>query len=96
MREILLSQSEIDVIKIWADNTIHGGHWGDGDFMIPEENIILDKFDKVKNGKVHLTKNEVRIILTWSESSHGIHTIEEENVINKLKSTIEKMSGKYK
>lgn len=96
MREILLSQSEIDVIKIWADNTIHGGHWGDGDFMIPEENIILDKFDKVKNGKVYLTKNEVRIILTWSESSYGIHTLEEENVINKLKSTVEKMSGKHK
>ena len=96
MLEILLSQSEIDVIKIWADNTIHGGHWGDGDFMIPEENIILNKFDKVKNGKVYLTKNEVQIILTWSESSYGIHTLEEENVINKLKSTIEKMSGKYK
>ncbi len=96
MLEIPLSQSEINVIKIWADNTIHGGHWGDGDFMVPEENIILDKFDKIKNGNVHLNRNEVRIILTWSESSHGINTIEEENVIKKLKSAIEKMSGKYK
>lgn len=96
MLEIPLSQSEINVIKIWADNTIHGGHWGDGDFMVPEENIILDKFNKIKNGKFHLNRNEVRIILTWSESSHGINTIEEENVIKKLKSAIEKMSGKYK
>jgi hypothetical protein len=80
-----LTESQINVIKIWADKTIHGGHWGDGDFMVPEESIILKKIENSK-GHVSLNQNEVRIILTWSESSHGIYTLEEESTIHKLKS----------
>jgi hypothetical protein len=82
---IHLTDSQINVIKIWADTTIHGGHWGDGDFMVPEESIILNKIENSDDGHVSLTSNEVRIILAWSESSHGIHTLEEESTIQKLK-----------
>ena len=82
--QLHFSPSEIEIIKIWADTTIHGGHWGDGDFAVPEENIILDKIAKTGNGMVDLSDSEARIILTWSESSRGIHTMEEESVINKL------------
>ena len=85
---IHFSPSEIATIKIWAETTIHGGHWGDGDFAVPEENIILEKIAKMDNGMVELTTSEARIILTWSESSHGIHTMEEVSVINKLRSAL--------
>ena len=84
--DVHLTASQINVIRIWADKTIHGGHWGDGDFMVPEESIILEKIENSKEGRVSLTSNEVRIILAWSESSHGIHTLEEESTIQKLQS----------
>jgi len=84
--DVHLTASQINVIRIWADKTIHGGHWGDGDFMVPEESIILKKIDNSKSGHISLNPNEVRIILTWSESSHGIYTLEEESTIQKLQS----------
>jgi len=83
---VRLSEGEVNVVRLWADSNIHGGHWGDGDFMVPEEDIILQKLEKAKDGMLNISENEARIILTWSESSHGIHTMEEESVIRKLKS----------
>ena len=86
--KIELSPGEIQVIKIWAENNIHGGHWGDGDIVVPEEQIILDKLNLIKNRKIDITPNEARIILTWSSSSLGINTYEESTVINKLNKII--------
>lgn len=91
--ELHLSANEVTAIKIWADTNIHGGHWGDGDFFVPEEKIILEKLDKMKNGMLELTKYDAGIILAWSESSHGIYTMEEESVIRKLNDNIEKNDG---
>lgn len=82
---ITLSEGERNVIKVWAESNIHGGHWGNGDVTIPEEGIILKKIDQLKGGRIDLNQNEARIILTWSESSFGIHTMEEQSVIQKLK-----------
>ncbi len=82
--KVELSPAEIEAIKIWAESSIHGGHWGDNDIVIPEEDIILKKLDKAKNGEVDISPNEARIILTWSSTSLGIHTYEEEQVIKKL------------
>lgn len=87
--ELVLSEGEMKSIEIWADNTIHGGHWGDGDFMIPEENIILEKLQRArKDGKLQITSNEARIILSWSETARGIYTMEEESAIRKLKTAM--------
>ncbi len=82
--EVQLSPAEVEVIKIWAESSIHGGHWGDNDLVVPEEDIILSKLKNIKNGKVDISPNEARIILTWSSTSLGIHTYEEEQVIKKL------------
>ena len=87
--KIELSPAEIQVIKIWAENNIHGGHWGDGDIIVPEEEIILNKLNSAKNGKVDITPNEARIILMWSNSSMGINTYEESTVIKKLSKIME-------
>lgn len=85
---IYLTEGEINVIKIWADNTIHGGHWGDGDLMVPEEEIILKKINSMKDNTLTLTEHEAMIILGWSDSTYGIHTMEEDNVVRKLKSLV--------
>ena len=89
MVQLKLSEYEIEVIKIWADSTIRGGHWGNGDLTIPEESIILHKLEGVSDGNIDLTSGEAKIILTWSESSHGIHTMEEESALRKLRLAID-------
>jgi hypothetical protein len=83
--ELTLTDNEVKAIRAWADKSIHGGHWGDGDVTMPEEEIILKKLDRMNGGRVELKKNEMQIILTWSESSIGIHNLEEIRVLNKLK-----------
>jgi hypothetical protein len=85
---IRLSPAEVAVIRIWADENIHGGHWGDGDFMVPEENIILQKINDARDGQVDLSPTEVKIVLAWSESSRGIHTMEEASVIKKIRTAL--------
>jgi hypothetical protein len=85
---LVLTETEISVIRIWAESTIRGGHWGDGDFFIPEESILLRKLDESKGGLINLTNGEARMILIWSESSRGIYTMEEESAIGKLKSVL--------
>ena len=87
--KIYLSANEVNAVKAWADKNIHGGHWGDGDLAIPEEAIILKKLEGMENGNIELKDNEAKIILTWSESSMGIHTMEEDSVIKKLRKLIE-------
>jgi hypothetical protein len=87
--ELYLSVNEVNVIRAWADKSIHGGHWGDGDITIPEESIILKKLENMEGGSITLRENEARIILTWSESSMGIHNMEEDSVIKKLNKLVE-------
>jgi len=87
--ELVLSEGEVNVIRIWAESSIHGGHWGDSDLIIPEEDIILNKINNIDNNKIDISENEARIILTWSESALGIYTMEEERVITILKKMID-------
>jgi len=93
--ELVLTGSEVNVVKIWAESSIHGGHWGDSDLIIPEEDIILNKINNMNDYRINISKNEARIILTWSETSFGIHTTEEESVINKLKKVCKKVNDDY-
>jgi hypothetical protein len=79
---------EIAVIKIWADNSIRGGHWGDGDFYIPEEKIILQKLDNANKGKIEINEYEAGIMIKWSESLRGVYTMEDASAIKKLKEAV--------
>jgi hypothetical protein len=88
-----LTDREVMAILVWADSNIHGGHWGDGDAIVPEEDIILKKLNRIKNNRLSVNENEVKIMLSWSESTLGIHTMEEANVIEKLNSLM-KRDGK--
>jgi hypothetical protein len=87
--DLRLSENERNVIRLWAEHNIHGGHWGDGDLEIPEEKILLEKIDNMKNGVLSLNDTEARIIMLWSRSTLGIHNIEEDSVIRKLMSSIQ-------
>jgi len=83
-----LTDREVRAVSIWAENIIHGGHWGDGDVIVPEEEIILKKLHSMKGNRLSINEIEVKIILAWSDSTLGIHTMEEESVIKKLKSLL--------
>ncbi|MHA2061710.1 MAG: hypothetical protein ACW963_05390, partial [Candidatus Sifarchaeia archaeon] len=72
---------------------IHGGHWGDFDIIVPEEEIILNKLNSVKNTAISINEIEARIILGWSDSTFGIHTMEESSVIKKIKSVLTSNTG---
>lgn len=87
--EFTFTDREVRAIKIWADSFIHGGHWGDGDVIVPEEGIIIKKLNSIKDNVISLNEIETKIILAWSDSTLGIHTMEEESVLKKLKSLLE-------
>jgi hypothetical protein len=87
--ELSVTDREVHAIRIWADSVIHGGHWGDGDAVIPEEDIIIKKLNSIKDNVISLNEQEAKIILSWSDSTLGIHTLEEESVLKKLKSLLD-------
>jgi hypothetical protein len=68
-----LSDREARAIQIWAESIVHGGHWGDGDMAVLEDN------------KLSISETEAKIILAWSDSTLGIYTLEEDSVIKKIK-----------
>jgi hypothetical protein len=85
---IQLSDREARAIQIWAQSVIHGGHWGDGDVIVPEEDILLNKLTSMKNNRLSISETEAKIILVWSDSTLGIHTIEEDSVVRKIRNLL--------
>ena len=85
---IQLSDREARAIQIWAQSVIHGGHWGDGDVIVPEEDILLNKLTSMKNNRLSISETEAKIILVWSDSTLGIHTIEEDSVVKKIRNLL--------
>ena len=82
-----LSEHEIKILKIWSDNVIHSGHYGDGDITLPDEHIILQKINQtIPDSNVIFTEQDIRIILIWSDTNY--RTPEEIILINKLKSLL--------
>ena len=66
--KVELSRREVNVIRSWSDLNIHGGHWGNGDVVLPEEGIILQKLSG--GGPAYeFTMSEIRIILIWAEKT---------------------------
>jgi hypothetical protein len=80
-----LSDREARAIQIWAESIVHGGHWGDGDMAVPEEEILMRKLGTMEDNKLSISETEAKIILAWSDSTLGIYTLEEDSVIKKIK-----------
>ena len=96
--DIELSLHEIDLILMWSEKTISGGHWGDGDVLFTDEARILDKLNDLKRGgHHHLTALDVDVILGWMRShcghgpSEGLSlSAEEERLVRKMRNAVEK------
>lgn len=80
--EIILSQSEIEIIKNWTKNARRGWNWQEhnGDF-------IFNKIINIEDGKVYLTDLEILTVFSWSTYQKR-HKSEEKEVIHKLRSII--------
>jgi len=85
-----LTATELEQLKHWADKTIHGGHFGNNDIILPEESIVLDKINRYDEGYIEIDERDLRIIMIWAENTLGSTlkgmTGEEISLINKLKS----------
>lgn len=96
MKEISFSNSEIRLLKIWAENTIHGGHYGNGDIILPDEEVILTKVKNAIDGKIQLKPRDIQVILIWAENMIGSDlkgmTPEEISVVEKLKKARDELS----
>lgn len=90
MQNYNFTGSEIRQILIWAEHAIEGGHFGDGNFMLPEEAITRRKMQEHTSGDINLTKMDLKIIRYWAEGTLGSSlkgmVPEEISVIEKLKS----------
>ena len=88
MNNYNFSSSEIRQILIWAEHAIEGGHFGDGNFMLPEEAITRKKMQEHTDGDIHLSKMDLKIIRYWAEGTLGSSlkgmVPEEISVIEKL------------
>ncbi len=84
-----LNDLELKQLTIWADHTIAGGHFGDGNVVFPEEEITLNKLKKSQDGKIEVRERDVQVMIIWCENAIGKTlkgmTSEEISLINKLK-----------
>ena len=90
-KEIRFTQSEIRLLMIWGNNTIHGGHYGDGDIVLPDESILLRKLQDNNDGNVLVNQRDLEVLLVWASNTiggalRGI-TPEEISVLEKIKQT---------
>jgi len=87
--KVNLNKSEIKQILVWAEHMIEGGHFGDGNFMIPEEAGIRDKLQHFEGEEIELSAIDLKIIKYWAEGTLGsilrASLPEEISVIDKLK-----------
>jgi hypothetical protein len=87
--EVYLTKQELKQILVWAENAIEGGHFGDGNIVLPEEEITLKKIKNHEDGNISLGIYDIKIIKYWAESILGSSLkgmiSEEISVLEKLK-----------
>ena len=65
-----LSATEIRILRIWADTVMHGGHWGDGAVVLPDEADALARLDAAAAGEPPaLSARHFFTFLVWSGAS---------------------------
>jgi hypothetical protein len=68
--QLVLSSVELRVLRIWADATINGGHWGDGSVILPDEVAANSLLDAAIAGVPFLCNpRQVFTFLVWSDES---------------------------
>jgi len=83
LKTLVLSKNDIDIIRMWAGNTIQGGHWGDGAMLTPMDEMAYHELDRFTPGdKGGFSKTTIDTILIWSD--HNTGGPEEMQLIDKL------------
>lgn len=78
MKQITLTKTELQHLQIWADNVMHGGHWGNGDIIFPDEQGALDFINNVETEEpVEVPERILEILLIWSEKAPLINPEEQ-------------------
>jgi hypothetical protein len=73
---IEFQEDEIRLLRIWAANAVSGGHWGDGNMLLGEESIVLNKINQTENKIFDFNSLEQRVLMYWLESNQrNIHDI---------------------
>ena len=86
--EILISFTYTEKMRLLshASETLHGGHWGSSDLIIPEQQFLYKKIEDLE-GEVELTFTYVKMLIDWIyDGTHeGTHLVQEDiSIINKL------------
>ena len=75
------------ILEVWSDNVIHGGHWGDGDVVFPDEANLLEKIRKSASlEEIELGRRDLEVMLVWADSSH--ETPEEDILRSRLQAAL--------
>ena len=71
--DVNLTNRELFIIKTWAESTISGGHWGNGDVLFPDEANALSKININTDSKANIIINfnqiDIKTILIWADTS---------------------------
>ena len=81
MIHLPLSEREKTIVRLWADRTISGGHYGDGDAVAGEEISLTIKM--TRPGPVDVGASEMRFLMHWMRKSTD--TPEESEVLDKIR-----------
>jgi hypothetical protein len=78
-----LSGTELRILRIWGETTMQGGHWGDGNIVLPDESNLIARLGNVP---VALTRRDFDILRIWLGASS--HTPEEETLEARVRSML--------
>lgn len=68
--ELSFSAAELRILRIWAESTIHGGHWGDGAVILPDEAAALDLLETLSPDlAADCLPRQIFTFLVWSGES---------------------------
>ena len=94
--DIAFTDHEKELLELWADSTIHGGHYGDGDAVFPDEQLVLNKLREKARPRVRWTRRNLEIILIWAEHAVGglrpgkeALNIDESRLLEKIRRTLD-------
>lgn len=82
---IKLSKEQRDRVVFYSSQIIQGGHWGDGDVVLPEENILIEKL-KGENDEIQINQQEMKVLFNWIYTTLNKETITtgEDTIILKI------------
>jgi len=84
---ISLNAVELRILGIWAEAILHGGHWGDGAVILPDEEAAMQLLKSAQaNSALACTPRSIFTFLVWSSASS--ETPEEQILREKLEKSL--------